>query len=379
MSGPAVDNSTNTQADIQIEVRLTSAKNSGAYNKTGSVTHGAAVSGLIRKWKAPTLTLSSPLCKQYGLGISYSCDYAVAGNTINVVSIMNGATELVSNYILTKQDYQGEILIPWDVISAIPGNGDSIDVTVQLVEGNGIVSVTQTSTLTVAYDSEAGLSFTPTYTLTNRMSVSAKITAYDLIECYLQVKDLNGNDVWVPCEETVSDNASYRYFEIIQPFGAAPTVMWVVQHTSGGVTQWGYKQETLGTVFNVSTLYYTWNWVDDGMVPHAYIMKYRANSIVQPEDASELPASRFLTTGRDYPVYRYSKSIQRKLDIEGAILNGESDTNSTKADAEKLLTANHTVYRQPNGKWYQTALTGITFSREVLYTGLQISQEAESR
>lgn len=376
---PAVDNSTNTQADIQIEERLTSAKNSAGYNKTGSVTHGPAVSSLIRKWKQPTLTLSSPICKQYGIGITYSCDYPVAGNLINVVSIMNGATELVSNYILTKQDYQGEILIPWDAISAIPGNGDSLDVTVQLVEGNGIVSVTQTSTLTVTYDSEAGMSFTPTYTLTNRLTVEAKITAYDLIECYLQVKDLNGNDVWVPCEETASDNASYRYFEIIQPFGASPTVMWVVQHTSGGVTQWGYKQETLGSGYSVSTLYYAWNWVDDGMVPHAFIMKYRANSIVQPGDASTLPASRFITTGREYPVFRYSKSITRQLDIDGAILNGESDTNSTKADAEKLLTANHTVYRQPNGKWYQTALKSVTFSREMLYTNIQIAQEAESR
>lgn len=379
VSGPAVDNSTNTQADIQIEERLTSAKNSAGYNKTGSVTHGAAVSGLILKWKQPTLTLSSPICKQYGLGITYQSDYAVAGNTIRVVSIMDGAVELVSNYILTKQDYQGEILIPWDAISVIPAANDSIDVTVELIEPNGIVSVTQTSTLTVTYDSEAGMSFTPTYTLTNRLTVEAKITAYDLIECYLQVKDLNGKDVWVPCEEIASDNASYRYFEIIQPFGTAPTVMWVVQHTSGGVTQWGYKQETLGSGYSVSTLYYTWNWIDDDMVPHAYIMKYRAGAIVQPGDASTLPATRFITTGREYPVFRYSKSITRQLDIDGAILNGESDTNSTKADAEKLLTANHTVYRQPNGKWYQTALKSVTFSREMLYTDIQIAQEAESR
>ena len=379
VSGPAVDNSTNTQADVQIEVRLTSAKNSAGYNKTGTVTHGPAVSGLIRKWKTPTLTLSAPVCKQYGLGITYSSDYAIAGNLIRVVSIMDGAVELVKDFILTKQDYQGEILIPWDAISVIPAANDSLDITVQLVESNGIVSVTQTSTLTVTYDSEAGMSFTPTYTLTSRLTVEAKITAYDLIECYLQVKDLNGKDVWVPCEEIASDSASYRYFEIIQPFGSSPTVMWVVQHTTGGATQWGYKKETLGTGYSVSTLYYTWNWIDDDMMPHAFIMKYRAGAIVQPEDASELPASRFLTTGRDYPVYRYSKSIQRKLDIEGAIINGESDTNCTKADAEKLLTANHTVYRQPNGKWYQTALTDVTFTREVLYTGFQISQEAESR
>lgn len=378
VSGPAVDNSTNTQADIQIEERLTSAKNSAGYNKTGSVTHGPAVSGLIRKWKAPTLTLSSPLCKQYGLGITYQSDYAVAGNTIRVVSIMDGAVELVSNYILTKQDYQGEILIPWDAISVIPAANDSIDVTVELIEPNGIVSVTQTSTLTVTYDSEAGMSFTTTYTLTNRLTVEAKITAYDLIECYLQVKNLAGEDTWVPVEE-ITAPSGYRCFDIVHQFGSAPTVMWVVQHTTGGTTQWGYKKETLASTYTVSTKSCAWNWVSDDKTPHAYLMKYQAEKLIQPNDSIKLPAHEFITTGRDYPVFRYAKSVTRNLDVDGAIKNGEADANCTKADAEKLATANHTVYRQPDGKWYQSAIQNVTFGREMGYTTIKIQQEAESR
>ena len=378
VSGPAVDNSTNTQADIQIEERLTSAKNAAGYNKTGTVTHGAAVSGLIRKWKTPTLTLSSPTCKQYGLGITYQSDYAVAGNTIRVVSIMDGAVELVSNYILTKQDYQGEILIPWDVISVIPAANDSIDVTVELIEPNGIVSVTQTSTLTVTYDSEAGMSFTPTYTLTNRLTVEAKITAYDLIECYLQVKNLAGEDTWVPVEE-ITAPSGYRCFDIVHPFGSAPTVMWVVQHTTGGATQWGYKKETLASTYAVSTKSCAWNWVSDDKTPHAYLMKYQAEKLIQPNDSIKLPAHEFITTGRDYPVFRYAKSVTRNLDVDGAIKNGEADANCTKADAEKLATANHTVYRQPDGKWYQSAIQNVTFGREMGYATIKIQQEAESR
>ena len=379
VSGPAVDNSTNTQADVQIEVRLTSAKNSAGYSKTGTVTHGPAVSGLIRKWKTPTLTLSAPVCKQYGLGITYSSDYAIAGNLIRVVSIMDGAVELVKEFILTKQDYQGEILIPWDAISVIPSANDSLDITVQLVESNGIVSVTQTSTLTVTYDSEAGMSFTPTYTLTSRLTVEAKITAYDLIECYLQVKDLKGEDVWVPVEEINGPSAGYRYFDIVHPFGTAPTVMWVVQHTTGGSTQWGYKKETLSSAYTVNTKYCAWNWVDDSKDPHAYLMKYQAEKLIQPNDSIKLPAYEFITTGRDYPVFRYAKSVTRNLDVDGVIKNGETDANCTKADAERLATANHTVYRQPDGKWYQTALQNVTFGREMGYTTIQIQQEAESR
>lgn len=376
---PAVDNSTNTQADIQIEERLTSAKNSAGYNKTGSVTHGPAVSGIICKWKTPTLTISAAECSQYGLNVTYSNTYAVAGNSINFVSILNGADEIVSNYSLTKQDYQGTVLIPWDYITEIPAENDTLDITMQLTESNGIVSVEQTSSVTVTYDSEEGLSFTPTYTQTARMTIEAKVSAYDEVECYMRGEDLQGKEVWIPVEEIVSDDANYRIFEVIPPFGSAPTLMWVVTHTSGGNTQWGYKKETLADSYTMNTKSYVWNWVDDDMQPHAYIMKYRANNIVQPGDAITLSATKFVTTAREYPVFRYSKSVSRSLGIDGAILNTEAGTYSTRAVAETLATANHTVYRQPDGKWYQTALQSVTFTRERKHVTIQITQEAETR
>ena len=378
VTAPAVDNSTYLQTDIQIEERLTSAKNAAGYNKTGTVTHGASVSGMLSKWKAPTLTLSSPTCKQYGLGITYASDYTLAGNIIRVVSVMDGAAELVSEYVLTNQDYQGEILIPWDAISAIPANGDTLDITVQLIESNGIVSVTQSASLAVSYDSEAGMSFTPSYTVTNRLTIEAKLTEYDLTECYMLSKDLRGKDVWIPCEET-SGSAGYRTFEVIPQFGTAPTVMWVVQHTTGGVTQWGYKRETLGSGYAISSDFLAWNWVDDEKTPHAYVLKHRAEKLLQPGDAITLPASRFVTTGRDYPVFRYSRSVSRALEVEGAVMHAETDALSTRAAAEALATANHTVYRQPDSKWYQTAILSVSFTRERAYDTVQISQEAESR
>lgn len=376
VSIPAVDNSSYSQADAQIEVRLTSAKTTSVYNKTGSVTHGPAVSGLIRKWKVPTFSISAPLCTKYGLQLSYTSDYTIAGNTIRIVSIMDGATELVSNYILTNRDYTGTMLIDWDAMTGIPSNGDSIVVTAQLIESNGIVSTTVSATLTVTYDSEVGMSFTPTYTNTNRMSIKATLPAYDSIECWLKSKDITGNDVWMACDEIAA--SSGRAFEICPAFGSTPVVMWVVSHTTGGNTQWGYKVETL-TSYNFSTLSYVWNWVDDEKIPHAFIMKYRAGNIVQPGDTVTLPATKFVTTGREYPIFRYTKSVNRTLDIDGAILNRETDQNATKADAELMAKADHTVYRQPNGKWYRAAIKTVSFTREMSHYNIQIQQEAETR
>lgn len=376
VSAPAVDNSTYSQADIQIEVRLTSAKTTGAYNKTGTVTHGPSCSGLIQKWKVPTVTIADPTCTRDGLKLSYDSDFTIAGNTIRIVSIMDGAAELVSNYILTNQDYTGDILIDWDAMSAIPAENDTLDITFQLIENNGIVNVTVQDSLSVAYDSDVGFQFTPTYTLTDRMSIEAALPAYTEIECWLQRKDLEGKDVWVKCDEIAADTG--RAFEICPAFGEAPTVMWIVTNTSGGNTQWGYKVETL-TAYSLSTLSYVWNWVDDEKVPHAFIMKYRSGNTVQPGDTITLPATKFVTTGREYPIFRYTKSVDRVLDIDGAILNRETDPNATKADAELLAKADHTVYRQPNGKWYQTAVKSVSFTREMSHFNIQIQQEAETR
>ena len=129
----------------------------------------------------------------------------------------------------------------------------------------------------------------------------------------------------------------------------------------------------------MSTKSCAWNWVSDDKTPHAYLMKYQAEKLIQPNDSIKLPAHEFITTGRDYPVFRYAKSVTRNLDVDGAIKNGEADANCTKADAEKLATANHTVYRQPDGKWYQSAIQNVTFGREMGYTTIKIQQEAESR
>lgn len=373
---PAVDNSTYSQADAQIEVRLTSAKTTSVYSKTGTVTHGPSVSGLIRKWKQPTISISSPTCTKTGLRISYTSDYTIAGNTIRIVSIKDGAEELVSNYYLTNVDYQGSVLIDWDAMSSIPAENDTLDITVELIESNGIVRNSVSASLTVSYDSEVGYSFTPVYEATDRMSIKASLPAYDSIECWLKTTDINGKEVWKACEEIAA--SSGRAFEICPPFGSAADVMWVVSHTTGGNTQWGYKLETLsGYVFN--TLSYVWNWVDDEKIPHAFIMKYRAGNIVQPGDTMTLPATKFITTGREYPIFRYTKSISRTLDIDGAILNRETDPNATKADAERLATANHTIYRQPNGKWYCSAVKAVSFTREMSHYNIQIQQEAETR
>lgn len=379
VSVPTVDNSSYLQADVEVQVRLTSATTSGGYNKTGTVTHGAAVSGLIRRWIPPTITISGAICTQYGLQVSYSSNYSVSGNTIRFESIKDGVVELLADYSITNQDYEGDLVLDWDLLSMIPIENDEVVCVGTLLESNGIVSGTISGTLTVSYDEESGFAFTPEYSLSDRMTVIGKIYEYDQVECFIQQKDLDGKDVWVKVEEIQSGVANHRLFEIIPAFGVQSKLMWVVAHTSGGDTQWRSLIVTLSTDYVMDTDSYVWNWVDDEKIPHCFILKYRAGAIMQPNDTINLPANKFVTTARDYPVFRYSKSISRILDVAGSILNSELGTHSTREVAEMLGKANHAVYRQPNGKWYQVALKSVAFQRQLMFDNVQITQEAESR
>lgn len=373
-----VDNVDYLQADVQVEVRLTSAKNAGAYNQTGTVTHGPAASAIISQWKSPAVTFTSAVCTRYGLEVEYAIDYTVAGNLIRFVSVMNGANEILRNYTLKNQDYEGTLIIDWDRLKAVPTAGDTLVFTVYVQEANGFVSGTSTYSLSVTYDADSGFTITPTYTVTNRLTIEASLSVYDSIDCYLRRTDLEGNEDWIACEEIANDG-SHRVFEIIPAFGTAPTLMWVVHNTSGGNTQWGCSTETLGDTYAIKSQAFVWNWIDDALEPHAFILKWRANVTMQPGDNITLPANKYITTGRDYPIFRYTKTIERVLDIEGAILDVETGAYSTRAVAETLAKADHCVYRQPDGKWYQVAIKTLSFTRENKYCNVSIGQEAESR
>lgn len=375
---PNVNNVNWLQADVQVEVRLTSAKTAAAYNQTGTVTHGPTASTIISQWKAPAVTLLSAVCTQYGLEVQYAIDYTVAGNLIRFVSVVNGSTEILRNYTLTNQDYEGTLIIDWDRLKAVPSAGDTLAFTVYVQEANGFVSGTSIYSLSVTYDDESGFAITPTYSVTDRLTIEASLPEYDSIECYMKRTDLEGNEDWIAVEEIAGDG-THRVFEIIPPINTAPTLMWVVHNTSGGNTQWGCSTETLGTAYALKSQAFAWNWVDDGLEPHAFILKYRANATMQPNDNITLPANKYITTGRDYPIFRYTKTIERVLDIEGAILDVETGAYSTRAVAETLAKADHCVYRQPDGKWYQVAIKTLSFTRENKYCNVSIGQEAESR
>ena len=178
----------------------------------------------------------------------------------------------------------------------------------------------------------------------------------------------NGNTITVILNPIV-------IYEFAPPYGKAPNLMWVAIDEDAN---WTSTIVTLNDII-INSNFYSWFWVDEYAVPHAAILKYQYNKVMQPSDDITLGANMFVTTGREYPVFRYSKSIERVLDIEGIILKDETDAYSTRDIFESMAIANHCVYRQPDGKWYQVAIRSIKFTKEELYTTVTIEQEAETR
>ena len=370
-----VDNISCSRAEIQIEIRLTSAKNASGYNRN-TIAHGVAASQIINHWCQPSLSISAAVYSPDGLALTYATDYTIAGSSITIDSIENTTTgeTLIENYKFTGQDYIGELYLNCDELYGIPAANDTIRVTATITEENGVAKKKIAVTLTVAFDTSWGLTLNPIYTVTDRMTVQAEIDVYSTLQLFMERPQLDGTTRWVECDK-ISDNGETAVFEFAPPFGQIPNLMWVAVDTNANWTS--LITEPSGATVDAEAC--SWFWIDEQGQPRAAILKYRAGEILSPVDSITLPANKFVTTGREYPVFRYAKSIERTLNIEGVILGSEAGLWCTLADFEALATANHCIFRQPDGKWYQVAITGIRFERNAGYTEVTVNQEAETR
>ena len=370
-----VDNSTYSRAAVQIQVRLVSATTAAKYNHTSNVTHGAAVDQTINQWCTPSLSISTAVYSPDGLALAYATNYTIPGSAITINKITDRTTEtiLLEDYEFVGQDYSGVLYLNCNELYSIPAAGDSLQIVATIIEENRVAKRTITVNLAVSYDQHWGLTFTPKYLITDRMTVQAKAPSYATLQLYMERPQLDGTTRWVECDK-ISDDGNTTVFEFAPPYNNVPNLMWVAVDSSENWT----SALTVLSGATVDGEDCSWFWIDQQGNPRVAILKYRSGGLVSPADTITLPANKFITTGREYPVFRYAKSVERVLDVEGSILE-DDDEYCRREDFEALAAANHCIFRQPDGKWYQVAITAITFTRYANYTGVLISQEAETR
>lgn len=380
---PTVNNTDYTKADVQIELRLTSAKNWGAYNKN-NIAHGAVVSQIITVHCNPTIEFQTAMYSPDGLALTYQTDYKISGSTVIINSIKTGNNiTLVENYTAEtsiNDEFYGDLYLSCDELYSLPAAGAVLTVNATFAEENTAARSTVTNTVTVEFDSSWGLDLNPTYSVSDRLTVLAGIKKYATTQLFMEKPQLDGTSLWVECDKVFEGyDSTYGdeivIFEYAPPFGQSPNLMWVAVDED---SQWTNAiTSPSGLVINSN--FYTWFWMDSAGTPHTAILKYNIDKVMQPSDDITLGANKFITTGREYPVFRYTKSLERALDIDGIVLKSESEQYCTLDDFESMAIANHCIYRRPDGKWFQVAITGIKFSKEELYTKVSISQEAETR
>lgn len=376
-----VNNQLYSRAEVQVQLRLTSAGKMADYNRTGNVTHGPTVTQIISQYCTPSLTITAAIYTPDGLALTYSTNYTIAGSSVTIDSIKNSSGDiLIENYKFTGQESTGDLYLNSEELYSIPQRNSTLTIIATITEENGLVSGSGTFSLTCSYDASFGMEINPEYILTDRMTWLGIIEAYDVVQCFLEIQQLDGQTRWVECERITDfydeqSHKTYAVFEIVPPYNVVPKLMWVCVNTLGEWTSAIVSPSDLV----LSSDIYSWYWITDEGIPSSAFLKYQIDEIMKPEDKITLSANEFITTAREYPVFRYSKTLKRSLDLDGIILNSEEDPYALKPSFEAMAVAGHCIYRQPDGKWYQVGIKSISFSKEKDYIKVQIQQEAETR
>lgn len=361
---PKVDNVTYDYAEVEFECRRFDSN----YNDTvGLFAHGNSVSQVIGVTVAPELTLNSVFWSVAGLTFNYTSSYKVGGNTIQVNSAYIGDKMLCGTHYFSGQPYTGSVTIPIEELYFVPDEGTTITASVTIITTTSSKDDADV-TGTVQYEADNGIYLTPTYiTSENDYTIAATIEKHASDLCYLKIKTPNGY-VFRSCDEVETTDTT-RTFRIAPPLNTQFTVCWVCTGSDG---KWGTSNDSLDSI---SCKWYVWTWKDK-----CCVLGYNEDEPPRMTNETTPDSVQFKTSGREYPIRYFGKTMERDLSIEGAykdglIVNGEED------DFERLRIAHHAIFRTPGGGWYRVSVLNVSVSHKPNFGGrgkVAVHQEAET-
>lgn len=322
-----VDGTNIDYKELQFEIRRYEAN----YNGTpGLHAHGNSIIETFGLTYTPTLTINSCKWSPDGLNISYTSDYHRDGNIITFSS-----DDLFKECRFTDQPYTGNVRIPQSALFRIPTNGEKITIHSSIM--SDIESSTSDRPVTVSYASSPSITVTPktiddtdSYTTTVTFTPSTDDHVYlsytgNLIEC----EGSNGKYIATP------------------PLNTECTIY---VFTSNG-SAWGMasvKKTMKGRV-------YVWNWKGKTAV-----IKLNVDKSPEYSDNRDSDNSSQVTTGRVRPVYTFGNTITRSLDVSGVYT--DIVPNGKRENMDELTTAEHTIFRNPQGEVLHTAILSVNLT-----------------
>lgn len=346
--------STYDYAEVQVEVR----RYESAYQGTAGLhAHGNSTTQTIKLVYKPTLTISNAYWTPDGLQIPYASDYKRGGNTIKVISIKDSSSEsMCDRFVSMGMPYSGSVTIPFDGIKAVSGTSCTVDMEIITDQYHAET----TASITIQYDTSHGITVTPSYKLGDGWSVIATVAKHTTDSCYLWT-----GEEFASCDiEEETDTT--RVFRIYPPFNQKYSVFIVSEDSSG----WGTSVDVLD---NMMCHWYVWNWEDE-----CAIIGYGKEDPPSATHNATPDSSKQITTGRKYPTLGFSESKEYDLSVDGAFIDDLVEYSNRK-QFKKLEDAHHAIFRNPDGEWFRTGITGVSFShRYEGYGEVSVKQEAES-
>lgn len=322
-----VDGTNVDYKELQFEIRRYEANYNGT---SGLHAHGNSIIATFGLTYTPTLTINSCKWSPEGLNISYTSDYHRDGNIITFSS-----DDIFKECRFTDQPYTGNVRIPQSALLRIPANGEKI--TIHSAIMSDIESSTSNRSVTISYVSSPSLTVSPktiddtdSYTTTVTFTPSTDDHVYlsypgNLIEC----EGSNGNYIVTP------------------PLNTECTIY---VFTSNG-SAWGMasvKKTMKGKV-------YVWNWKGKTAV-----IKLNVDKSPEYSDNRDSDNSSQVTTGRVRPVYTFGNTITRSLDVSGVYT--DIVPNGKRENMDELTTAEHTIFRNPQGEVLHTAILSVNLT-----------------
>lgn len=326
----------------------------------------------------PNVTVSKVTWSPDGLIFSYTSDYKRSGNKIVVSNIYdtNQGTYLMSkSQTFTNCSYTGIITVSQDNLKFVPDENDSLRFTFKLV--TDISQSTNTDTINVVYDTNTGLSISPTYTVSKQGYVEVTVPKHAADNAYLMYYDSRNdlNRKW-----QVFERSQYKWtsgnnwkIEIYPPLGMAFSIYVFSKDSSDN---WGtdYKEfEPLK--LNQA---FTWNWIDRTLGWSAEAALYH-NVSGAPSISDEMSSDKitYNTPGRLRPRYYMENTVARKLSVDGIIYADEKSDYpyATVGALKELEEVHYALFRAYNGVRAWVAVEKVTFDRSKPgYTSVSVSQ-----
>ena len=352
-----VDNLLIDYEEVQVEVR----RYEKSYTNDPTLhAHGNSVIQTIKLVVTPNLTITSMLWTAKGLKITYSSSYKRDGNTITINSVYSGEKKICGKCVFTGLTYSGELLVPIQNIKNIPSNGTPATVYATLT--TDAASNSEPISKSISYNSSSGLSVEPSYASKNNYSVEATIDSHSSDSCYVWT-----GESFYSCS-LISSTDTKKTYLIIPPLNMAYQVCWMC---SDG-TNWCTKIDEFSPI---SSHFFVWNWEDE-----CAILALGNDDSPSMTYSTTSDSEKQTTTGREYPVIKFSNSKEKDLSISGVFVDNLIDFSS-REQFRRLEDAHHAIFRSPYGEWYQVAIEGVTKSKEKKVDGLwdiSVKQEAES-